>query len=208
MRSKQTSHVVDIAHDPLGPLGSAADGMRWERGSVLTAPPFGYSPELPLRRPGGPKARPASSAFSAASATAVAGYASCRLPATIASSLRRLKGLHQRLSLCRVSLAPGCDSRLAGIDDRSLIAELADDGTLIVIFIHPPGVDDEAAASGICTRLEQALRHSGVPLGALRIAIMPCDAAAIDESDATRDALFSLASRPLLSAAVRPALSA
>ncbi|GAB4352848.1 MAG: hypothetical protein Kow00114_01700 [Kiloniellaceae bacterium] len=186
--------------------------MSWERGSVLTAPPFGYSPELPLRRPGGPKARPASSRFAAALESAspqpLPSAAPCGLPAGIARSLRRLRGLHQRLSLCRVSLAPGCDSRLARIDDRSLIAELADDGALIVIFIHPPGVDDAAAASGICTRLEQALRHGGVPLGALRIAVMHCDAAAIDESDATRDALMSLPARPLLSAAGRAALSA
>src|SRR3546814_3040653 len=117
--------------------------MSWNRGSVLTAPPFGYSPELPLRRPGGPKARPALS---------VAHSSSAKLPATIASSLRRLKGLHQRLSICRITLAPGCDGRLAAIDDRSLIAELADDGALIVIFIHPSGIGDDAAASGLFTR--------------------------------------------------------
>jgi len=182
--------------------------MRWERGSILTAPPFGYSPELPLRRPGGPKARPANSAFSASSGSASSGSVPCSLPAGIASSLRRLKGLHQRLSLCRVSLAPGCDGRLDSIDDRSLIAELADDGALIVIFIHPPGIDDEAAASGISIRLEQALRHSGVPLGAVRIAVMHCDAAAIDEGDATRDLLVNLPSRPLLGIAGPAALSA
>jgi len=203
MRSKQTSHVVDIGHDPLGPLGSAPDDMRWERGSILTAPPFGYSPELPRRRPGGPKARPANSTFSVTS-----GQAPSRLPAGIVSSLRRLKGLHQRLSLCRVSLASGCDSRLPSIEDRSLIAELAADGALIVIFIHPPGVDDEAAASGIATRLEQALRHSGLPLGAVRIAVMHCDAAAIDEGDATRDLLMNLPSRPLLGTGDLTALSA
>lgn len=163
--------------------------MSWERGSILTAPPFGYSPELPLRRSGGPKARPAHSAS--------AGPAS-RLPAGIVNSLRRLKGLHQRLSLCRVTLAPGCDSRLGDIDDRSLIAELADDGALIVIFIHPSGVDDEAAAQGVATRLEQALQHTHVPLQAVRVAVMHCDAAALDESDTTRDALLSLTSRPLL----------
>ena len=191
MRSKQTSPVVDSSGDPLGPLGSGADGTGWERGSILTAPPFGYSPELPLRRPGGPKTRPANSA--------------CPLPDGIVSSLRRLKGLHQRLSICRVFLTLGCDSRLDAIEDLSLIAELADDGALIVIFIHPGGVDDAAAAEGVCTRLEQTLRHSGVPLGALRITVMPCDAAAIDESDATRDALMSLPSRPLLALAAAPA---
>src|SRR3546814_4347121 len=83
---------------------------------------------------------------------------------TLFRSLRRLKGLHQRLSICRVTLAPGCDGRLAAIEDLSLITELADDGALIVIFIHPPGVGDDAAASGVVTRLEQALRHSAVPL--------------------------------------------
>jgi hypothetical protein len=167
--------------------------MSWERGSILTAPPFGYSPELPLRRPGGPKARPALSA----SANSIS-YAT-RLPSGILRSLRRLKGLHQRLSLCRVTLAPGCDSRLTAIDDRSLIAELADDGALIAIFIHPPGVDDEAAAQGVATRLEQALQHTPVPLHAVRVTVMHCDAAALDESDATRDALLDLSSRPLLS---------
>jgi hypothetical protein len=167
--------------------------MIWERGSILTAPPFGYSPELPLRRPGGPKARPA------LSASAHPAHHATRLPPGIESSLRRLKGLHQRLSLCRVTLAPGCDSRLSAIEDRSLIAELADDGALFVIFIHPPGVDDEAAAQGIATRLEQALLHTPVPLHAVRVTVMHCDAAALDESDATRDALLDISSRPLLS---------
>ena len=184
MRSKQTSHVIDIGNDPLGPLGSDAEGMRWNRGSVLTAPPFGYSPELPLRRPGGPKARPA--------------HFAARLPNGIASSLRRLKGLHQRLSLCRVTLAAGCDSRLTDIDDRSLIAELAGDGALIVIFIHPPGIGDDAAACGVFTRLEQTLRPGTVPLGAVRVAMMHCDAAAIDESDTTLDVLMDEPSRPLI----------
>ncbi|MGD1875934.1 MAG: hypothetical protein ACFB13_00360 [Kiloniellaceae bacterium] len=128
-------------------------------------------------------------------------HAPATLPGGIASSLRRLRGLHQRLSLCRVSLAPGCDSRLCAIDDRSLIAELADDGTLLLIFIPPAGVDDAAAASGVCTRLEQALRQGGVPLWALRIAILHCDAAAIDDSDTTRAALLDLPARPLLSPA-------
>ena len=172
--------------------------MSWERGSILTAPPFGYSPELPLRRSGGPKARPALSAAGASVAFA------SRLPAGIISSLRRLKGLHLRLSLCRITLAPGCDGRLCTIDDRSLIAELADDGALIVIFIHPPGVDDAAAALGIATRLEQALQHSAVPLQAVRVAVMHCDAAALDESDATRDALLDLSSRPLQSLGALP----
>jgi hypothetical protein len=185
MRSKQTSHVIDFGKGPLGPLGSDAEGMRRDRGSVLTAPPFGYSPELPLRRPGGPKARPAHSA--------------ARLPSGIASSLRRLKGLHQRLSLCRVILASGCDSRLTDIDDRSLIAELASDGALIVIFIHPPGIGDDAAACGVFTRLEQALRPSTVPLDAVRVAVMHCDAAAIDESDTTLDVLMDEPARPLIS---------
>jgi len=187
MRSKQTTHVVDLGANPLGPLGSDPERMSWDRGSVLTAPPFGYSPELPLRRPGGPKARPALSV-------------SARLPAGIASSLRRLKGLHLRLSLCRVTLAQGCDGRLAAVDDRSLIAEQADDGALIVIFIHPPGVGDDAASSGLFTRLEQALRQISVPLPAVRVAVLHCDAAAIDESDATRDALMDRPSRPLLAA--------
>jgi hypothetical protein len=190
MRSKETSHVVDLGTGPLGPLGSEPDGMRRDRGSILTAPPFGYSPELPLRRPGGPKARPA---LSAASLPA-------KLPAGIARSLRRLKGLHQRLSICRVTLAPGCDGRLGAIEDLSLIAELADDGALIVIFIHPPGIGDDAAVCGVFTRLEQALRQGGVPLHAVRVAVMHCDAAAIDEGDATRDLLAAAPSRALLAA--------
>jgi len=150
----------------------------------MTAPPFGYSPELPLRRPGGPKTRPA--LFAA------------RLPAGIARSLRRLRGLHLRLSLCRITLAPGCDSRLTSIDDRSLIAEVASDGSLFVIFIHPQGIDDVEAESGLGARLEQSLRDHGAQLGALRIATLHCDATAIDESDATLDAVINLPSRPLL----------
>lgn len=162
--------------------------MRWNRGSVLTAPPFGYSPELPLRRPGGPKARPALSAT---------GFAA-RFPEGIARSLRLLKGLRQRLSICRVSLARGCDSRLTAIEDRSLIAELAADGALIVLFIHPPGIGDDAATAGVLTRLEQALRQASVPLEAVRVAVMHCDAAAVDESDATRDILLQAPSHSLL----------
>lgn len=195
MRRKQSSHVANFGTGPLGPLGSAPEDMIWERGSILTAPPFGYSPELPLRRPGGPKARPA---LSASAASASPGGHASRLPAGIVSSLRRLKGLHQRLSLCRVTLAPGCDGRLGAIEDRSLITELADDGALIVIFIHPPGIDDDAAAQGIATRLEQALQHTPVPLHAVRVTVMHCDAAALDESDATCDALLDLTSLPLL----------
>lgn len=198
MRSKDTSHAVTLGNAALGPLGSEPEGMRCDRGSVLTAPPFGYSPELPLRRSGGPKARPARSAAQP-SVSRPAMSAAVRLPAGIVSSLRRLRGLHQRLSLCRVTLAPGCDSRLGPIEDRSLIVEQADDGALIVIFIHPPGVGDEAAASGVATRLEQALRPTPVPLPAVRIAMMHCDAAAIDEGDATRDILMDLPCRPLLS---------
>ncbi len=191
MRSKQTSHVPCLDGGPLGPVGNDAEDMRWERGSILTAPPFGYSPELPLRRPGGPKARPALSASPRESS----------LPRGIASSLRRLRGLHLRLSLCRVTLAPGCDSRLTGIDDRSLIAELADDGALIVIFIHPQGITDEEAACGLCARLEQSLRSSGIPLGAIRLAILPCDATAIDEGEAILQMVTDLTSRPLVSVA-------
>lgn len=163
--------------------------MSWQRGSILTAPPFGYSPELPLRRPGGPKARPAVSA--PASATTV------RMPRGIASSLRRLRGLHLRFSLCRITLAPGCDGRLTGVDDRSLIGELADDGALIVIFIHPPGINDEEAEGGVSARLEQSLRYSGIPLRALRIAVMPCDATAIGDSDVLLQVMTDLPSRPL-----------
>jgi len=190
MRSKDTSQLARLTNGPLGPWGNELDGMRRDRGSILTAPPFGYSPELPLRRPGGPKARPA---LSAAPLLA-------KLPAGIARSLRRLRGLRQRLSLCRVTLTPGCDSRLAAIEDRSLIADLADDGALIVIFIHPPGIGDDEALDGVLTRLEQTLRHGGVPLPAVRVAVIHCDAAAIDEGDATRDLLVEAPSRPLLAA--------
>lgn len=187
MQSKPTSHVPCLESDPLGPVGNDSEDMRWERGSILTAPPFGYSPELPLRRPGGPKARPARSA------------SSCSLPSGIARSLLRLRGLHLRLSLCRVTLAPGCDGRLAAIDDCSLIAELAEDGALIVIYIHPKGIDDDEAAVGVCARLKQCLHRIGVPQGALRIAIMHCDAASIDGSDAALQMVMDLPTRPLLS---------
>jgi len=164
--------------------------MGWERGSRLTAPPFGYSPELPLRRSGGPKTRPAHSAATLPS----------RLPAGVARSLRRLRGLHLRLSVCRVEVTSGCDSRLTPIEDGSLIAELADDGSLIVIFIHPQGIDDEVAASGLAARLEHALRPHPVPLGALKITVLHCDAAAIDEGEAILHVLDGLPSRPLTAA--------
>jgi len=184
MRSKQTPHVHLISGGPLSPLGKDAEDMSWEGGSVLTAPPFGYSPELPLRRPGGPNTRPA--------------FSATRMPPGIVRSLRRLRGLHLRFSLCRVSLVPGCDSRLTAIDDRSLIVELAADGSLIVIYIHPRGVNDEEADCGLSARLEQALRQSGVPLNAVRISVLPCDAAAIDVNDISLAAMGGQASRPLI----------
>ncbi|MEQ8356612.1 MAG: hypothetical protein RH942_13805 [Kiloniellaceae bacterium] len=104
-----------------------------------------------------------------------------------------------RLSLCRVDFVQGCDTRLAQIDDPSLIAELAEDGSLIVIFIHPQGVGDAEAASGVSARLEQGLRKSGLPHYALKIAIMHCDAAAIDVSDTTLAVMAGLPHRPLVS---------
>ena len=185
MRSKQTTHDHTIYGGPPNPLGNSRDDMSWERGSSLTAPPFGYPPELPLRRPGGPKIRPALSAL--------------RMPEGIARSLRRLRGLHLRVSLCRLSLTRGCDSRLMQIDDRSLIAEQAEDGSMIAIYIHPLGVSDDEAACGIATRLVQTLRGSAMPLGALRLAVLPLDAAAIDESDTALAVMAGLPSRPLLS---------
>src|SRR3546814_13961935 len=109
MRSKETSHVIDLGTGPLGPLGSEPKDMKRDRGSIMTAPPFGYSPELPLRRPCGPKSRPA---LSAASLPA-------KLPAGISRSLRRLKGPHQRLSIFRVTLTPACDGPLDPLPDPS-----------------------------------------------------------------------------------------
>lgn len=185
MRSKQTTHDHLIDGGPLSPFGGEPDDMSWKRGSVLTAPPFGYSPELPLRRPGGPKTRPALSAL--------------RMPSGIVSSLRRLRGLHLRLSLCRVTLASGCDGRLDMIDDRSLIAELAEDGSLVVIYIHPQGVSDGDAAGGVATRLARTLGEAGMPLRAMRITIVPCDATAIDEIDGSLAVMAEQPSRPLLS---------
>ena len=120
------------------------------------------------------------------------------MPQGIASSLRRLRGLHLRLSLCRVTLARGSDGRLGTIDSRSLIAEPAADGSLVVIYIHSQGISDADAASGIAARLEQALRDSGVPLASVRLAILHCDAASIDENDTTLAALSGQPSRPLL----------
>src|SRR3546814_12607218 len=90
------------------------------------------------------------------------------------------------------------DLRLAAIEDLSLITELADDGALIVIFIHPPGVADDAPASGVVTRLEPALRHSAVPLDAVRVAVMHRDATALDEGDATCHLLPEAPTRRLL----------
>ena len=185
MRSKQTTHDHLIDGGPLSPLGSDSDDMSWKRGSILTAPPFGYSPELPLRRPGGPKTRPALSAL--------------RMPGAIVTSLRRLRGLHLRLSLCRVILAPGCDGRLGPIDDPSLIAELAEDGSLIIIYIHPQGISDGDAAGGVAARLVQTLDEAGMPLRAMRITIVPCDATAIDEIDGSLAVMAGQPSRPLLS---------
>jgi len=185
MRSKQTTHVNLISGGPLSPLGKDAKGMSWQGGSDLTAPPFGNSPELPLRRPGSPNARPAFSAL--------------RMPPGITRSLRRLRGLHLRLSLGRVTLEPGCDSPLGPIDDRSLIAESAADGSLVVIYIHPQGVNDDEAASGLAARVEQALRKDGVPLDAVRIAVLACDAAAIDVNDTTLTAMAGQVSHPLAS---------
>ncbi|HIP79806.1 MAG TPA: hypothetical protein EYH07_15255 [Kiloniellaceae bacterium] len=151
------------------------------RGSVLTAPPFGFSPELPLRRPGGPTARPALS-----------------VPELIQSSLRRLRGLHVRLSLCRVSLRQGSDGRLTAIDDPYLIAAPARDGALIVVFIHPADVtDDVLAEQALCQRLVDAFYRQRLPLWALRYSCWHCDAAAVDEGAASFDVLLSQPPQPL-----------
>ena len=155
--------------------------MERDRGSILTAPPFGFSPELPLRRPGGPTARPAHS-----------------VPDGIKDSLRRLRGLHLRLSLCRIGLRQGSDGRLLAVDDAYLIAEPARDGSLIVVFIHPPGVDDDASAEQVLMqRLQVTLHKQGLPVWALRFAMFHCDAAAIDDGAAILDALFDQPLRPL-----------
>jgi hypothetical protein len=105
--------------------------------------------------------------------------------------------LRLRLSLGRVSLVSGSDSRLGPIDDRSLIAEQAADGSLVVIYIHPQGVNDEEAASGLAARVEQALRKDGVPPEAVRIAVLPCDASAIDVNDTMLAAIAGEVSHPL-----------
>ena len=88
---------------------------------------------------------------------------------------------------------------MGAIDDSSLIAELADDGSLIVIYIHPMGISDSEAACGIAARLERILKNSGLPLGATKIAILPCDASAIDVNEAILSELAGQPSRPLLS---------
>ena len=155
--------------------------LRLDRGSILTAPPFGFSPELPLRRPGGPTARPAPS-----------------VPEGIKDILRRLRGLNINLSLCRVSLRPGSDGRLGPVDDAYLIAERADDGTLIVVFIHPPGVNDDASAQQVLSqRLCAGLQRQGLASWALRLSVLHCDAAAIDDGEALLSVLFDQAQHPL-----------
>ncbi|NIA69046.1 hypothetical protein HBA54_10630 [Pelagibius litoralis] len=109
-----------------------------------------------------------------------------------------MRGLHLRLSLCRVSLRQGSDSRLVGIDDAYLITERLGDGSLIVIFIHPPGVNDDASAEQVLSRrLLACLQKQGLAIWALRFAAMHCDAAAIDDGHATLEALFDKPLRPL-----------
>lgn len=150
-------------------------------GSILTAPPFGFSPELPLRRPGGPTARPASS-----------------LPDGIRESLRRLRGLNLSLSLCRVSLVPGSDGRLTALEDAHFIAEPTADGALVVVFIYPPGVNDSAAAEQVLSRdLAAGLDRHGLASQAVRIAVLHCDAAAIDDGQALVALLSEQPQRPL-----------
>lgn len=152
-----------------------------DRGSILTAPPFGFSPELPLRRPGGPTARPAPS-----------------VPKGIKGSLRRLRGVNLNLSLCRVSLRPGSDGRLVPVDDAYLIAEPAKDGSLVVVFIHPPGVHDAASAEQVlCQRLLAGLQRQGLASWAIRLSVMHCDAAAIDDGEAMLAMLFDQPQYPL-----------
>ena len=185
MRSKHESQASELSGGPQGAplrdLDRVKAGLRFDRGSVLTAPPFGFSPELPLSRPGGPTARPALS-----------------VPPGIKGSLRRLRGLHLQLSLCRVCLRPGSDGRLAPFDDAYLMAEPAQDGSLLVVFIHPPGVNDETAAEGLLAqRLAAGLQRQGQPIWALRFAAFHCDAAAMDDGEAIFALLLDQPLHPL-----------
>ena len=195
MRSKHGSQGSPIAGGPAGAAGGVparlATSLELERGSILTAPPFGFSPELPLSRPGGPTARPAPS---------VPGAIPGGIPDGIRDSLRRLRGQHLRLSLCRIRLRQGSDGRLAGIDDPSLIAEPTPDGALYVIFIHPPGVDDDRMAEQVLwQRLALGFQRSGLATWALRVAATHYDAAAIDDGTAIFETLLDLPLRPLRS---------
>ncbi len=102
------------------------------------------------------------------------------------------------MSLCRICLRQGSDGRLMAIDDAYLIAEPTRDGSLIVVFIHPPEVHDDASAEQVLTqRLQAALHKQGLPVWALRCAAFHCDAAAIDDGGAILDALFDQPLRPL-----------
>ncbi|WP_420349317.1 hypothetical protein [Pelagibius sp.] len=120
------------------------------------------------------------------------------MPASILDSLRRLRGLHVRLSLCCVRLRQGCDGRLAVIDDPYLIAGPSRDGALLVVFIHPPGVNDDALAEQVLSqRLLDALSRQKLPLWALRYSCWHCDAAAVDEGTGSFDLLLSQPLQPL-----------
>jgi hypothetical protein len=87
-------------------------------------------------------------------------------PSALAATLRRLRGLRLRLTLCRIDLPLGGNGALqvmAALDDRALILGVAPNGSFVALLIRPPSLDDRQASLAVVRRLRDAL--SQVPEG-------------------------------------------
>ena len=145
-------------------------------------------PDLPLDRLDLPQVRP------------VFSY-----PNAVASALERLSGIRLRLTLCRLVVPCGRRVSLkiaAAIDDPALIADVASDGSILVLAIGPrlrgaPG--DKSSEATIAGTLLDALARfqaTGPRFGG-RLAVLHCWADALDSQSTLLNELLLQPTQPL-----------
>jgi len=81
-------------------------------------------------------------------------------PSAFMATLRRLRGLRLRLTLCRIDLPLGGGAALkviSALEDRALILGAAPNGAFVALLIRSPGLTDEDACRAIVRRLDSAL---------------------------------------------------
>jgi len=81
-------------------------------------------------------------------------------PSAFMATLRRLRGLRLRLTLCRIDLPLGGGAALkvmSALEDRALILGAAPNGAFVALLIRSPGLTDEEACQAIVRRLDSAL---------------------------------------------------